>query len=324
MTKPISYARTELLLLAVFVCLGPAGLAAPPEAPAVSEQPINEFCPVMTEERADPSITTTYQGQIIAFCCQRCRRKFEANPERYAAPLTAFRKGAGGSMPGAGREGQAQPDEGESQEHQHGSSRIREGVATASREARAHRDGGPGQAGGDEREPMHADHEHDESESHADHEHEEHATPASGVARLIAWIGGFHPASVNFPIAMLVGAAVAELLWIGTKRQLFAHAGRFCLWFGGVGAVVAGTLGWFFAGFHLTDDTWIMTTHRWLGTATASWALLTLIVGERAYRAGKDTRRGAYRVLLFVGAIAVLVTGFFGGAMLYGIDHYAW
>ncbi len=54
---------------------------------------------------------------------------------------------------------------------------------------------------------------------------------------LIQWLGKFHPPSINFPIALLLMAAVAEALLLATGRPLFDHAARFCVWFGSAGMV---------------------------------------------------------------------------------------
>jgi plastocyanin len=140
----------------------------------------------------------------------------------------------------------------------------------------------------------------------------------------LRWLGKFHPPTVNFPIAMLLGAALAEVLLILTGRPSFAHAARFCVWVACVAAVFAALLGWLFAGFRWTDASWILTTHRWLGTATAAWTILVLVLLERSAKAGGTKAAVAYRVALFAGAMAVAVTGFFGGAMVYGLKHYAW
>ncbi|MFH1834492.1 MAG: YHS domain-containing protein, partial [bacterium] len=282
---------------------------------------INELCPVMTEEPVDPEVTTTYKGDTIGFCCKRCRQKFEDDPERYAPRLAGLQVHEGGEAGPIDVEdtpasvASSPPPGSDRQEHERSEPA---GVPVT-------RQGGTSDEPGHGHADEHGDHEHGaktEAE-HEKHEHE-HAAGGSGLGRLMAWLGRFHPPMVNFPIAMLVGAAVAELLRMATKRQFFAGAGRFCLWFAGLTAAAAGVLGWFFAGFHLTDGRWIMTTHRWLGTATVVWAVLTLIVGERSYRAADSSKILVYRVLLFVGAIAVLTTGFFGGAMIYGINHYAW
>jgi len=126
---------------------------------------------------------------------------------------------------------------------------------------------------------------------------------------------------VNFPIAMLTAAALSALLLMRTGRELFFHATRFSVWVGSVAALAAATLGWFFAGFRLADEEWLMTTHRWLGTFACAWALVVLFLCERAYRSAD---RRVFRLALFPGAALVATNGFFGGALLYGIDHYAW
>ena len=65
-----------------------------------------------------------------------------------------------------------------------------------------------------------------------------------------------------------------------------------------------------------------MTAHRWFGTATALWAGVLLFVSTQLTRS--DELRGRFRSVLFAGAALVTITGFLGGSLLYGIDHYAW
>jgi len=270
--------RIALYLAALGAMATVAGAQNTASAPA----PINALCPVMTEEKVDPAFTTTYRGQVIGFCCDKCLAKFEANPDRYASRLAGLLASADHEHPeshDAGMESQQH----ESSGHAHGA------------EAGAADDG---------------------------HEHE-HGEAVGFFVRLAAWLGKFHPPAVNFPIAMISGAALAELLLIATGRSFFANAGRFCLWVGCVGAVAAALLGWLFGGFHLVDDSWILTTHRWLGTSTALWSVLVLALGERAFRRAESSRR-SFRVVLFSGAALVVVTGFFGGSLIYGLNHYAW
>jgi uncharacterized membrane protein/YHS domain-containing protein len=259
---------------------------------AVTTHPaINRFCPVMTAAEAKPEFTITYEGRTVAFCCEKCLAKFKANPQRYAARLTGLTSDDQPSAAKASTEGNAT----------HGHNQASENAES--------------------------DHEGDggiRTERAHEHMHEHEQATAHGLARLIAWLGKFHPPMVNFPVAMLIGAALAELLLILTRRPLFADAGRFCLWFGAVGAVAAAALGWFFGGFHLSDDSWILTTHRWLGTTTAVWAILVLIVAERSRRSPNQRSRIAYRAALGLGIALLTATGFFGGSLVYGLDHYAW
>jgi uncharacterized membrane protein len=143
--------------------------------------------------------------------------------------------------------------------------------------------------------------------------------------KLADWLGTFHPSASHFPIALLLAAGLAELLRIATGRSLFDGAARYCLWFGALGAIMTALLGWFMAGFQLADPTGILTLHRWLGTAVAVGASLALTLGEQS-RCQPDKRSvcWAFRVSLLSVVMLVLLSGFLGGAMLYGIHHHEW
>jgi mono/diheme cytochrome c family protein/uncharacterized membrane protein len=144
------------------------------------------------------------------------------------------------------------------------------------------------------------------------------------LEKLIGWLGNFHPPAVGFPIALLVAAALAELLRMATGHPSFDGAVRFCVWLSAATAVVAVALGWCRGGFRLSDPSWVVTAHRWLGTTTAIWAQLVLALSEAGRRCGGRGTREAFRLTLFVGAGLVLSTGFLGGALVYGLDHYVW
>lgn len=163
----------------------------------------------------------------------------------------------------------------------------------------------------------------DDGHDHADHSH---GSSASGLDKVVSWLGKFHPAATDFPIAMLIGAAMAELMLILTGRRMFGSAAKFMVWLGCASAVFAVALGWFYAGFRWSDSSWVMTVHRWLGTGVGLWALVLLLLCIAAHReGGKGERfRPWYRVSLFVGAAGVGLNGFFGGALVYGLNHYAW
>jgi uncharacterized membrane protein len=141
--------------------------------------------------------------------------------------------------------------------------------------------------------------------------------------KLTGWLARFHPPAVHFPIALLVAAAVAEVLLALTGRPLFDAAGRFCAWFGALAALPAAVLGWCCGGFHLTDPDWVLATHRWLGTSVALGALAVVVLGEAARRRGGGARLWFRAALLAAGGL-VLATGFFGGAVVNGLAHYSW
>jgi uncharacterized membrane protein len=144
----------------------------------------------------------------------------------------------------------------------------------------------------------------------------------SNVPKPLAWLGKFHPPLTHFPIALLITAATAEILLIRRGDALFGHSTQFCVWIGASSAVAAALLGWLFAGFRLVDDEWVMTAHRWAGTSTGLLSVGLLLLGERV-RTGVDSR-AMFRVVLFLAAVLVGATGFLGGSLIYGLDHFNW
>jgi mono/diheme cytochrome c family protein/uncharacterized membrane protein len=149
------------------------------------------------------------------------------------------------------------------------------------------------------------------------------AEPPSGFSeKLTAWLGRFHPPAVHFPIALLTAAALAELLRLVTGKPAFEPVARYGVWLGFLTALPAGALGWCAGGFHLTDASCLLMTHRWLGSSTVACAGLALALGEVSRRSTRF--RIWFRVTLFGAAGVALATGFFGGALVFGLDHYAW
>lgn len=292
---PLFVILVAVAAVILFVWLGDAAgqtVTAPGgQATAVT----NPMCPVLTDEAIDPEQWVEYEGQRVYFCCPKCKRKFQRDPEAYLANLPQFTVSPGASgVPSKGHDNTVE----------------------------SHADGSSGG------EHIHAEATGDNALGVDDHDHtsHEHSGSASGLVRIIGWLGNFHPPATDFPIALLISAAIAELLSMVTRRPAFEAAAQFCVWLGALGAVGAVTLGWFYAGFRLADPDWIMTLHRWLGTAAGAWALVLLTLSIAAHHGGDRGRQWLpwYRVVLFSAAAMVAANGFFGGAMIYGLDHYAW
>jgi uncharacterized membrane protein len=148
--------------------------------------------------------------------------------------------------------------------------------------------------------------------------------PRDFTGKPIAWLGKLHPAAVHFPVALLTAAAVAKFLRLATGKPDFDAASRFCIWFGALAAVAAAILGWFAGGFRLPDTSWVLMTHRWLGTSTVTCALFVLVLSEASQRPDRPRMRTWFRATLIVLAVLVLVTGFFGGAVVFGLGKYTW
>jgi hypothetical protein len=143
------------------------------------------------------------------------------------------------------------------------------------------------------------------------------------AVRLLLWLGKFHVATVHFPIALLLAAAVAELWALGRGIRIPLPAVRFCVLLGAAGAAAAVVLGWLLAwGGYGASSPRRLALHRWLGTAAGLLALGLAVLSEVDARSGK--RRRPFQVLLFLGAVLVGITGHLGGVLVHGEDFFDW
>jgi YHS domain-containing protein len=55
--------------------------------PEAKKSPINTKCPVTGKAVTADSPTTEYRGRTVTLCCNKCKAKFEADPDKYAPAL---------------------------------------------------------------------------------------------------------------------------------------------------------------------------------------------------------------------------------------------
>ncbi len=275
-------------LISVLLCFQASAQSPSPESAGEGIGPINSLCPVTTDEPIDDRFTVIYKDQKIGLCCRRCKTKFEADPERYVANLPEIVLVSSSPAFAA-------------QEH-------------APIEYQEHADN--------------VDHDHQDSTDEHDsatQEHDHAADHGGSSSKIIPWLGKFHPPATHLPIGLLIAAAIAETGFMLTKRDVFRHSVLFCVTLGAIGALGTVTLGWFNGGFVLLDEDWVQATHRWLGTGTALGATLAALVLAKVSMTPEPTpSRTGFRVVLFLTAGLISATGFFGGALVYGLNHYAW
>ena len=139
--------------------------------------------------------------------------------------------------------------------------------------------------------------------------------------KLLGWIGKFHAASTHFPIALLSVTLVAEMLGWWTKKDGWLTCTRFLLFIGAPSAVATASLGWLneYAGVST-----VYQLHKWIGTCTALWAVISLGCAVLFECREGTSSRSRLRAVLAIGAILVSATGFLGGAVSFGLDHYKW
>jgi uncharacterized membrane protein len=137
--------------------------------------------------------------------------------------------------------------------------------------------------------------------------------------RLLDFLGRLHPIIVHFPIAFFPAALFTAV--IGRRRPAFAAPVQFLVLAGGIIAPLAALFGWFDGGFELASDDWLLQFHRWLGTGVGLGAAGLAIW---AWRKPEAYRGAAMIGGLTVITIAIIIQGWFGGAMVHGLDHMNW
>lgn len=143
--------------------------------------------------------------------------------------------------------------------------------------------------------------------------------PQTFGSRLLDWLGRFHPMLVHFPIAFIPAALFTAI--VGRKRPGFAKPVQFLVVTAGITAPFAMLSGWLSGGFELGLDDWVMQSHRWLGTGIGIGAL---VLGVFATKRPEQVRRTGMIVGLSLLTAAILVQGWFGGALVHGVDHLNW
>ena len=139
--------------------------------------------------------------------------------------------------------------------------------------------------------------------------------PASHPPEYANLLTNLHPATVHFPIALLLFAALAELLFAARGSERMRSAAEITAVAGGITTSLAALFGWIHTGIWLGGDG-AMQWHRWLGTGLGLAGPFIVWVALSA-----GDRRGAFRVLLTLSAIAVLAQGWLGAELGHGAGH---
>src|SRR3546814_5558009 len=95
---------------------------------------------------------------------------------------------------------------------------------------------------------------------------------------LVGALKSLHPATVHFPIALLLMAALTELFVMVRRTPEREAAVKIMIYGGAAGAVVAALFGWIHTGPWFGGDT-VMQLHRWNGMLIAA---LGMVAGRNA------------------------------------------
>ncbi len=281
---PVASGHCRLLacVAAITLAVGGAAFALPPQAA------LNEWCPVMTEEKIDPDITLEYRGKTVAFCCDMCIKKFRANPAKYESRLPQFAE----SAPAA--DGEPQGATGQD----HSSS---EGLGDRSDSARM---GLPGSTDQDA-------HDHGVEESEDERE---------------PFLGRLHPIIIHFPIAGMPLAMLGFLVWVRSGNEAFARSDAIPLFVAtltSIAGVITGNTAHdsmrFSESLHV-----IVERHQLVSTTVMVIAICLSIIRLWRWNGLVGSWRWVYGGGLAIVCALLGYTGFLGGSLVFGPDHLAW
>ena len=123
----------------------------------------------------------------------------------------------------------------------------------------------------------------------------------------MALTGRFHPLLVHFPIALVLIAAVAELVSLTTRFPEWHMVAVANIRAGAAFAGASAGAGWILASSRIVEASPALEWHRWLGGAGAVAAVAAALATADMDRSSR--RLWLYRVALFWAAALVAAAG---------------
>lgn len=150
-------------------------------------------------------------------------------------------------------------------------------------------------------------------------------TAKSTPNRLIVFAGKFHPLVIHFPIALLLTAVLADILFLVSRRPLFAGSVKFLLILAALSALAAVPMGWAAAiGARYPDPLGrILWQHRVVGTITGGLTILAAVFSGLSVKSHRfPWVPAAARITLYISAALVGVAGHLGATLIYGPGYF--
>lgn len=135
-----------------------------------------------------------------------------------------------------------------------------------------------------------------------------------------------HPATIHFPIALLLANGLLTLLYLRRREQSFETSAYHCLVLGWVGAVIATLTGLWDAWRQVygPDATRNIALFNWVNAHAIVGVAIVTTYGQALLRRRRRPgllddphRRTTYLWLLAIGAVLVVLNGWTGGQLVY-------
>jgi uncharacterized membrane protein len=136
-------------------------------------------------------------------------------------------------------------------------------------------------------------------------------------------IGKLHVLVLHFPIALILAAGLADMLWLLTRKAIFKDAGYYCIILGALGAIAT-----VITGSMLIDTLNLTGEYHDLGETHEALGITTMIVailagGVRVFFRNRLPKIWAwvYGLLILSALTLVSITGHYGGMIAFGKDY---
>jgi uncharacterized membrane protein len=130
--------------------------------------------------------------------------------------------------------------------------------------------------------------------------------------------GHLHPLLVHFPIALILIAAITELVFLATGFPEWRTVAVANVRAGAAFAAASAGAGWLLASSRIVEASAALEWHRWLGLMAAIAAVTAALTTGQFDNPRR--RQRLYRVALFSAAVFVIVAGHFGAVLVWGAD----
>jgi uncharacterized membrane protein len=134
----------------------------------------------------------------------------------------------------------------------------------------------------------------------------------------MALTGRLHPLLVHFPIALILIAAIAEVVSVTTRFPEWHTIAVANVRAGAAFAIASTGAGWLLASSRIVEASPTLEWHRWLGVMAALAAVAAALTTGEVNRPPRQL--WLYRIALFSAAACVAVAGHFGAVLVWGAD----
>ena len=122
---------------------------------------------------------------------------------------------------------------------------------------------------------------------------------------------------VHFPIALVLVAALAELVSLAARRPQWHSVAVANLRAGAVFALASTGAGWMLASSPIVGASAALEWHRWVGLLAALTALAAALASADS---GRPARQWLYRAALCSAAALVVAAGHLGAVLVWGAE----